>query len=292
MIALAVLSAVLLAVVYVIAVHTSWGQRIDEAALDGRTTRVGVLRATDRLLDTISIASLALGTLAIAAVALVRHRPHLALTAAVVIGGSIATTELLKRVVLDRPNLLDLTDPSQQLNWFPSGHSTVAMSLAIGLVLVVAEEYRPVAALAGLVYATLVGAGTVTVGWHRPSDVLGAYLVVMVWAGAVVAALLLTEGAVRDRLPAIARRLPSLTPFLAGAGVGLLLGALFGISGTLVAARSEELDAVQLDATYAASIVVITAMALVLLVAFVAGLRGVALDPTVDEQQAVVPVPA
>jgi membrane-associated phospholipid phosphatase len=291
MLILAATCLVLLAALYVVAVHTDWGQRIDEAALDGRTTRESVLRATDRLLDTISIAALVLGTVAIMVVALARRRPHLALTAGVIIGGSCVTTQLLKRVVLDRPNLLDLTDPAQQHNWFPSGHSTVAMSLVLALVIVVAEEARPIVALGGLAYATLVGAGTVTAGWHRPSDVLGAYLVVTAWAGASLAVLLWTEGAVRERASMLAARVPSLSPFLTGAGIGLLLGALFGVGGTLVAARTEELDAVQLDATYAASIVVITGAALVLLVAVVAGLRGVSLDPT-HEQQALSPAPA
>jgi membrane-associated phospholipid phosphatase len=291
MLILSIVCIVLLGIVYYVAVHTEWGQRIDEAALDGRTTRESVLRATDRLLDTISAASFALGSLAILVVALARRRPHLALTAGVVIGGSFLTTQLLKREILDRPNLLGLTDPAQQHNWLPSGHSTVAMALVAALVIVVAEEARPIVALAGLAYATMVGAGTVTLGWHRPSDVLAAYLVVTAWAGASVAVLLWTEGVVRERASSLAQRVPSLSPFLTGAGIGLLLGALFGVGGTLVAARTEELDAVQLDATYAASIVVITGAALVLLVAIVAGLRGIALDPTADEQHGVVPTP-
>jgi hypothetical protein len=90
----------------------------------------------------------------------------------------------------------------------------------------------------------------------------------------------------------VAQRLPSLSPFLTGAGIGLLFGALFGVGGTLVAAREEQLDAVQLDATYAASVAVITGTALVLLVAIVAGLRGVALDPTGEEKRASAPAVA
>jgi uncharacterized PurR-regulated membrane protein YhhQ (DUF165 family) len=91
MVALAVVSAVLLAVVYLVAVHTEWGQRIDDAALDGRTTRVAVQNATSRLLDTISIASLALGSAAIVVIALMRRRPHLALDA-VELGGAYAAS--------------------------------------------------------------------------------------------------------------------------------------------------------------------------------------------------------
>ncbi len=289
---LAGVCVVLLVALYIVAVHTHWGQTIDDAALDGRTHRQSVLNATSRLLDTISIASLALGTITLMLIALVRRRPHLALTAGVIIGGSCLSTELLKKYLLDRPDLVGRPDTLGMTNSFPSGHSTVAMSLAVALVIVVAEQARPIAALIGLTYATLVGAGTVTLGWHRPSDVLGAYLVVTAWAGASVAVLLWVEGTAPERASAIARRVPSLSPFLAGAGIGLLSGALLGVSGTLVAAREQQLDAVQLDATYAASIVVITGLALVLLVAIVAGLRGIALDPTTEEGSAPTLAPA
>jgi len=279
MLVLAGVSVVLLAAVYLVAVHTEWGQRVDDAALDGRTTRATVQHATTRLLDTISITSLALGTGAVVVVALVRHRPHLALTALVVIVGANVSTQVLKKVVLDRPELGVPEDVHEMSNWFPSGHSTVAMALAVALVLVVSVDVRPWAALGGLAYATLVGAGTVTAGWHRPSDVIGAYLVVTAWTGASVAALIWAEGAERARPSALVQRMPTLSPFLAGIGIGVLLGAMFGVAGTLVAARTEQLDAVQLSGAYAAAVAVIAGSALVLLLAVLSALRGVALDP-------------
>ena len=238
-----------------------------------------MLHATNHLLDTISVASLALGSAAIIVIALARRRPHLALAAAVVILGSNVSTQLLKKVILDRPDLGVREDAREMTNWFPSGHSTVAMSLAVALVLVVSVNVRPWAALGGLVYATLVGAGTVTAGWHRPSDVVGAYLVVTVWTGAAVAVLLWAEGTERARPSRLVERVPTLSPFLGGIGIGVLLGAMFGVAGTLVAARTEQLDAVQLGAAYAASIAVIAGVALVLLVAVLGALRGVSLDP-------------
>jgi len=276
---LSIVSVVLLAMLYLVAVHTEWGQRVDDAALAGRTTRAGVLHATSRLLDTISITSLALGSLAIVVIALGRHRPHLAITAGVVIVGANVSTQLLKRVVLDRPDLGVREDLHEMSNWFPSGHATVAMSLAMALVLVVSADVRPWAALGGLVYATLVGAGTVTAGWHRPSDVVGAYLVVTAWTGASVAVLIRAEGAERVRSSALLDRVPTLSPFLAGIGIGVLLGAMFGVAGTLVAARTQQLDAVELGAAYAASIAAIGGAALVLLLAVLAALRDLSLDP-------------
>jgi membrane-associated phospholipid phosphatase len=279
MLSLAVVSVLLLALLYVVAVHTNWGQRIDDAALDGRTHRTAVLNATSRLLDTISIASLALGSAAILVIAIARRRPHLAIAAGTIILGANVSTQLLKKVVLDRPDLVGRQDTLGMTNSFPSGHSTVAMALAVALVLVVSERARPWAAFGGLAYATLVGAGTVTAGWHRPSDVVGAYLVVTAWTGATVAVLIWTEGAERERPSLLVRNMPTLSPFLAGIGIGVLLGALAGVSTTLVAARENQLDAVDLSGAYAASIAVIFGVALVLLVSVVAALRGLSLDP-------------
>ena len=285
---LAVLCLTLLAVLYVVAVHTSLGQRIDDAAVDGRTLRPSVLQATDRVLNTISVASLGLGGVAIMLVARMRSRPHLALAAAVVIGGANVTTQILKTGILDRPDLVGRRDPLGVLNTFPSGHSTVAMSLAVAFVLVVPSRARVLAAFGGLVYATLVGAGTVTAGWHRPSDAIGAYLIVMAWAAVSVAVLIDREGAGTDpdRAPWLVARAPSLSPFLVGTGVGALGGALVGVAVTLVATREHELQAVRLSAAYAASIVAIAACALVLMVVLLSILRGVVLDPPGDVSRA------
>jgi len=276
----AVVCGLLLVVLFAVATRTHWGQTVDDAALNGRTTRASVLTATNRVLNTISIASLVLGSAAIVLVALARRRPHLALTAAAIILGSNIATQLMKKVLLDRPDLIGRPDPLGLLNTFPSGHSTVAMSLAVGIVIVVPARARPVAALGGLVYATLVGAGTVTAGWHRPSDVVGAYLVVMVWAGAALALLIGAEGTGRTRPAGLLQRVPSISPFFAGVGVGLLLGAMLGVAGTLVAAREQQLDAVNLGAAYAASIATIAGVALVLLMVLLSMLRDLSLDPT------------
>ena len=281
---LAVLAGACLAVVavlYVVAVHTNLGQRIDDAAVVGRTLQPQVLAATDRVLNTISVASLALGGIAIVLVALARDRPHLALAAGVVIIGANLTTQILKTGILDRPDLVGPTDPLGVHNTFPSGHSTVAMSLAVALVLVVPSTVRALAAVGGVIYATLVGAGTVTAGWHRPSDVIAAYLIVMAWTAISVAVLIDREGAEVDpeRVPWLTRRFPLANPFLIGTGVGALGGAFTGVAVTLVATREGDLHAVRLSAAYAGSIVTIVGCAAVLMVALSTIVRGVALDP-------------
>ena len=191
----AALAALLLVVLYVVAVHTAWGQRLDVAALDGRTTRPLVIHATGRLLDTISVASLTLLGGAALVIAVARGRIYLAMTAAVLVLGANVTTQLLKRVVLDRPELI-ASDPIPTPS-FPSGHTTVATSLAVAFVLVVPARLRTITALCGIAYACLIGTGVVTAGWHRPSDVIGGFLVVAVWTGLATAGLMRWRGAAK-----------------------------------------------------------------------------------------------
>jgi membrane-associated phospholipid phosphatase len=285
LLALALACVALFGVLYALAVRTRFGQKIDNAALAGRTTRASVLRATDHLLNTISIGSLVLVGGVILLVALLRGRPYLAFAAAIVIGGANLTTQLLKHDILGRPSLDPnapgigpLAGPS-----FPSGHTTVAMSLALALVLVVPARARPAAAVGGFAYAALIGIGVVTAGWHRPSDVVGAYLVVTGWAAVAAAALLAWKGLARVR-GAASRRVGLASPLFAGAGVALLGIGFVGSAGALVAVRENQLDAVRLDAVYAAAMTAIVGIGLVLVAILLATLRGVRLDPTPRDQ--------
>ena len=191
LVGLAVFCAVSLVVLYVVAVRTGWGQRIDNAALAGRTTRPTVQRATAHLLDTITLSSLVLGSAVIGLIAMARRRVHLAVTAGALLLVANVTAQVLKDRVLARPPLVV---PNPLGPSFPSGHATVAMSLAVALVLVVPARLRATTAIGGLLYACAVGTGTVTAGWHRPSDVIGGYLVAIGTGAAAVAALVVWRG--------------------------------------------------------------------------------------------------
>jgi len=272
---LAVLCVLAFGVLYLVAVRTGWGQNLDNAALVGRTTRPEVVRATDRLLNTISVSSLVLVGGVIVLIALLRGRPHLALTAAVLVVGANLTTEVLKHWILGRPTLVQ---PNPLGPSFPSGHSTVAMSLALALVLVVPETARALTALGAFAYAALVGVGVVTAGWHRPSDVAGAYLVTTAWAALATAFLLAWRGTTRVRRPRQALA-PLVPPLLVGGGLVLLVIGFLGLAATLVALRQDQLDAVRFDEAYAAALTLIVGSGLVLVAALLAALRGVALDP-------------
>jgi membrane-associated phospholipid phosphatase len=277
---LGIVCVVAFALLYVLAVRTGWGQTIDNAALSGRTTRGSVLRATDRLLNTISIASIVVIGGTIVVIAIVRRRPHLALTTAVMVGGANVTTQLLKHSILTRP-VLTTSDPFGAS--FPSGHTTVAFSLVVALVLVVPARTRASTAVAAFGYSALVGMGVVTAGWHRPSDVIGAELVVIGWSAFAVAGLLAWRGAVTTTPVRI--EVPVVPPVFAGIGLALVAIGFVGFAGTVVAVRQDQLDAVRLDATYGASMAAIVGAGLLLFAALLGALRGVRLDPTDREAE-------
>lgn len=281
LVVLVIVCVLLLVALYVVAVRTEWGQRLDNAALDGRTTHERVLRATDRLLDTISISSLAVVGTVIALIALARRRPHLAVMALVVIGGANLTTQVLKRDLLIRPELLGHPDPLGGAS-FPSGHATVAMSVVVALVLVVPVRMRGPTAALGFVYAALVGMGVVTAGWHRPSDVMAGYLVAVGWAAGAAALLIIWRGAASARLGG--DRLPVLPPVVVGLGLGLLIVGFLGFAATVVALRQAQLDVVELDEAYGGAMAAIVGVGMLLMSSLVFALRNVTLDPVVEEE--------
>ncbi len=180
-----------LALTYLLFVRTYHGQRLDQGAFDGRALADGRARiAADHLLTTISVATLALAIVVLFAQAVVRRRIALAVVAAAVIVASVLTTEVLKHYLLERPDLLRR---SLYQNSFPSGHATIAFAVGVAATLVVPPRLRrPTAALAVL-YAAAVGVAVVATGWHRPSDVVGAFLVVTCWTAIVVAVAALAD---------------------------------------------------------------------------------------------------
>jgi len=190
--ALAVICAFALVLVYVVFVRTHAGQHVDEAALDGRLASLHARRAADDLLTTISAGSIALAIAVVVGQALVRRRAAQALLAVAVVGGAVATTELLKHAVLPRPRLLSATSPLDY-NTFPSGHTTTAFAVGIAAALAAPPRWRRLVAAGAFLYGTAIGIATVAAGWHRPSDVAGALLVAVGWAAALVLAATLLD---------------------------------------------------------------------------------------------------
>jgi membrane-associated phospholipid phosphatase len=100
------------------------------------------------------------------------------IAAAGVMLGASATTEVLKHV-LAAPRTIpgDYLPPDA----WPSGHTTAAAALGIGLVLITPRVHRLGVAIAAVVLTAAVGASVVVLGWHVPSDVLGGVCVAAAW---------------------------------------------------------------------------------------------------------------
>jgi len=213
--ALALVGALGLAATAYVALRTPRGLRLDRAAADAVSSPRLVL---DRLYDgltLVSVGSVAVSLLVCVALAVVQRRFDLALGAVVVIGGADLTTQILKK------GLFPSLDLGHGPNSLPSGHTTVALSIALAAVIVAPSAWRSTVAIGVSATASLVGVALVLGRWHRPSDVIAATFVCVVWA----AVGLLTAALVRHRPPVPAR------------GVSLHVGALIGaaiVGGLLV----------------------------------------------------------
>lgn len=207
---------------YLAAVRTATGQRLDERLRGGIDASEARIRsAGGELLDTVSVTSLTLMGALVMTAALVRGRPRLAVAAGLVVLGANITTQVMKGR-LDRPALTDAWWDGA--GSYPSGHATVAMSLAMALVLVAPAALRLPFAVAGGAYALGVGVAVIGLDWHRPSDVLGAYLVAAAWTGLAVAALTLWPDRVRARAVREARARAW------GIGITVVLGAVVSVA--------------------------------------------------------------
>ncbi len=156
-----------------------------------------------------------------AAVAVFRRRPRLALISAASIGISLIATEVLKLVLLERPQLV----PSYIFdNSYPSGHATVGMSVAVAAMLVVPRRLLLATAIGAGLFGSAFGVAVVAAGWHRPSDAVGSFLVVLSVGAACAALSHLFPDRADLRKPRGPLRLPSIT--IGAAELGLLALAL------------------------------------------------------------------
>ncbi|NQX04365.1 phosphatase PAP2 family protein [Rathayibacter sp. VKM Ac-2856] len=178
-ISFAVLAALGVAAVYWLAVLTPQGQAAENSGLRGADLVFG--RATGTAagaLADVTPVSMIGGALLVAAIALIRRRPALALASVGSIVVTAGLTQLLKNVVLERPLLVE-TDSWYTGGSFPSGHTAAAVSVVFALAMVVPGRGRTVVLAIGGAVVVLVGNLTMAASWHRASDVLGADLVAL-----------------------------------------------------------------------------------------------------------------
>ncbi|WP_228088043.1 phosphatase PAP2 family protein, partial [Cellulosimicrobium cellulans] len=164
-------------------VDTFAGQMLERAAFDGAVTGQGELWAVaEPVLDTVSVAFVVGGLGAAMGIALLRRRWGLAVQVAFLVVGANVTTQLVKHSLLGREELIGGWHWENSL---PSGHTTVAGSVAAALLLVVPRGARALVAVLGGAYTAATGISTLVGQWHRPSDVVAAVLVVLAWAALV-----------------------------------------------------------------------------------------------------------
>ena len=159
---------------------TESGQRRDQAAMEAIDADTGTVRELLSWLGYVSIGSTAIALVICIALALVRHRYAAAVGAATLVAGANITTQVLKRLVIERADFGYLSVPS-----LPSGHTTVVISIVLAALLIAPHGTRFAISFIGSILATLVGASTVVAGWHRPADILAALLVALAWGGLV-----------------------------------------------------------------------------------------------------------
>ncbi|MGA8851684.1 MAG: phosphatase PAP2 family protein [Aeromicrobium sp.] len=175
--AIAALSAGVAAATYQYAVQTGSGQRFDAAAVNtvyaGPDARLAVLS----VLGYVSIGAVVIAMIVSISLALARGHVRWAMGSVVVIVGANVSTQVLKHLLLDRPDFGLLT-----LNSLPSGHTTVVASATAATLLAAPPALRPVVVLGGAMATTLTATSTIVAGWHRPSDIVAALAVCLFWA--------------------------------------------------------------------------------------------------------------
>lgn len=175
----AVLLGLVFAALYVVFVRTITGQVADQLSYDGAENGWGsVTPFTRRLLDAVPTVSVVIGLVLTGVIALVRRNWGTLIVALAAAGAAAVSAQLLKYVILDRP---DLGVIGYAGNSFPSGHTTVAAASALVVFLVASPRTRSVVAAAGTGFAVAAGVATLANQWHRPSDVVAALLLVAFW---------------------------------------------------------------------------------------------------------------
>lgn len=244
--ALAVACAVGFVGTFLVALHTAEGFRDDDALfrhVNGNTAfPVRAAGAARDLLLGIDAAFVLVALALVVVLAVLRQQVARAGAALAIVFCSVGSAEMLKHGL---PHLGAV--PAGRAPSWPSGHTSVAVSLGFALVLAAPPVLRPAAALAGAAYAGGVGLSLILLGWHFPSDVVGSFFLCGFWAAAIAAV-----------LPRTVRR-PAVSPI----GVTVAIGAV--AAGLLVAAAVAGRHPGAVHALRSARSVVATAVALGLL---------------------------
>lgn len=138
------------------------------------------LGADTAVLQTISLGALLSVTGVVVLVAVIRRRWQLGARVLALVAGANLTTQALKHLILDRPDLG--VDYPGLANSLPSGHTTVAMTAALALLMVTPSRARDAATFFAWITASFVGISVMLGQWHRLGDVITAILIAGIWA--------------------------------------------------------------------------------------------------------------
>ncbi len=131
------------------------------------------------LADTTTIVAL---LLLASSLLLLKNKRYAAGLVVAVAGAKIS--EVLLKIIVERARPLDVGLLELDTYSFPSGHATAAMALYGFLVYALWQMYpawRVLIAVVGLFIIAGVGISRVYLGVHYPSDVLGGYLLGLLW---------------------------------------------------------------------------------------------------------------
>jgi len=165
-----------LAATYFFFVRTTTGQFIDESALVEAVEISGTVgKAATKLLDWLPALSVVIASIVVVFVTIRRRRWSAAGIAIAACVGANVATQILKDLLPVRPYRGVET---LELNSLPSGHTTLAASAAAAVFLLVSPRWRPLAGYLGGSFAVATGVSTLINQWHRPADVVAAFLLV------------------------------------------------------------------------------------------------------------------
>ncbi len=167
-------------------VDTLPGQFLEAAALAG--SEIGSHRVDGHarvILSAVSMPAAVLLVVVILLVGLARRSRRRAAWAVIAVVGASASAQILKHWILSRPDH-GITARWDNANTLPSGHTTIAASAAVALVLLVDARWRILAAWLGTAMTVAMGYSTLVCQWHRPADVVAAVLLAAAWGALAV----------------------------------------------------------------------------------------------------------
>jgi undecaprenyl-diphosphatase len=127
-----------------------------------------------------------------------------------VVAASNASAKALKPLIAGASGVHEGPLSTVGVGSFPSGHSTAAMALGCGIVIVASPALRSYGVIAGGLFVMAVSWSEVLLSAHLPSDVMGGYLVGTFWALLALAALSAMPAHLHAESRGLALRSPSL----------------------------------------------------------------------------------